>query len=271
MKENNKGSMIILTVIGIATLLVAVIGATFAYFTATIEYKTEPTPAVITSNTMVIEYATKNELNYTGAMPGRPEEDYEKFKDNKLRFTLTSHQNLVSETNYDVYLVIDKNGFQKPVGEGKTDELVYVMSQPDNTRNVSEGAIKNGTIGKAGTPNYNNTINGIEYKPETLTITKKDEITNLETSKDVVVGLIPSNINYPENTEEEDKIKIKVGSGVLASHESSDTWQLEVWLKETKDEQNYNQGKTLKAHIDIEITGAGLASNEYVTTTKKAS
>ena len=34
MKENNKGSMIILTIIGIATLLVAVIGATFAYFSA---------------------------------------------------------------------------------------------------------------------------------------------------------------------------------------------------------------------------------------------
>lgn len=268
MKDNNRGSMIILTVIGIATLLVAVIGATFAYFTATIDYKSEPTPTVVQSNTMIVEFDTINKLEYTGAVPGRPEEDYEKFKDNKLRFTLVSHQNLVSVTEYDVYLVIDKSEFQKP--DGKTDELVYVASQPNNTRYVSDAAISNGTAGSVGIPNYNNTINGVEYKPETLKIKRKDEVSGLVTENDVVVGLIPSNISYDSDVKEEDKVRIKVGSGKLASHSSSDTWQLEVWLKETDNEQNYNQGKRLEAHIDVVITGAGLASNEYVTTTKKS-
>ena len=34
MKDNSKTNTLLLTVIGVATLLVAVIGSTFAYFTA---------------------------------------------------------------------------------------------------------------------------------------------------------------------------------------------------------------------------------------------
>ena len=60
MMENNKGSMIVLTVIGIATLLIAVIGATFAYFTVTVKYVDKPTETVIESATMVIEYNSLN-------------------------------------------------------------------------------------------------------------------------------------------------------------------------------------------------------------------
>ena len=45
MKDNNKGTTILLTVIGVATLLVAVVGATFAYFTAQVKYVTPPTTA----------------------------------------------------------------------------------------------------------------------------------------------------------------------------------------------------------------------------------
>ena len=35
--KDNKGTTVLLTVIGIATLLVAVVGATFAYFSATVK------------------------------------------------------------------------------------------------------------------------------------------------------------------------------------------------------------------------------------------
>ena len=66
MKENNKGSMIILTIIGIATLLIAVIGATFAYFTVTVKYKTAPSQVEVKSNTMVIEYEALNNIEYYG-------------------------------------------------------------------------------------------------------------------------------------------------------------------------------------------------------------
>lgn len=269
MKENNRGSMIILTVIGIATLLIAVMGATFAYFTATIEYKSTPTTVVVQSSTMIVEFDSVNELDYTGAIPGRPETDYDLFKDNKLRFTLTSHPNLVSETTYDVYLVIDKSEFVKnPENPSATDELVYVTSQYDRT--VTEQARNNGSIGKAGIANYINTIDGVEYNSEKLTITKTDKATNTEVKEEVMVGLIPSNISYADDVTEEDKIRIKVGSGTLASHNSSDAWQVEIWLKETQGDQNYNQGRNMQAHIDIVVTGEGYASNETVTTTTQA-
>lgn len=267
MKENNKGSMIILTVIGIATLLIAVIGATFAFFTVQIKGNVEESTVQISSSTMLVTFDTKNKLEYTGAYPGRPETDYEKFSDNKLRFSLTSDLGLGSTTKYDVYLVIDKSEFVKnPLDNNSTDELVYVASQIPE-RIISDAANTNNTRGNDGVANYTNKVNNVEYNPETLTIEKKDSITGEKTTETVTVGLIPSNITYAEDTKEEDKVRIKVGSGELGSHGSVDNWQLEVWLKETDEQQNYNQGKTLNAHVDIVVTDSIVSHEEVSKTT----
>ena len=50
--ENKKGTTVLLTVIGIATLLVAVVGATFAYFTASVTETNETTNVTVTSATL---------------------------------------------------------------------------------------------------------------------------------------------------------------------------------------------------------------------------
>ena len=266
MKENNKGSMIILTVIGIATLLIAVIGATFAFFTVQIKGNVEESTVQVSSSTMLVQFATQNKLEYTGAIPGRPEKDYDKYPNNKLRFSLTSDLGLGYPTKYDVYLVIDKSEFLKSSTDpNATDELVYVASQVPE-RIVSDTAKTNKTEGENGAPNYTNTVNGVELKSEDLTIEKKDPTTGETSTEKVTVGLIPSNIIYDEDVTEEDKVRIKVGSGILGSHGSVDSWQLEVWLKETDDDQNYNQGKTLNAHIDIVVTDS-YVSNEVKKTT----
>jgi len=264
MKENNKGSMIILTIIGIATLLVAVIGATFAYFSVTLKYKTEKTPAVVETSTMLITFETKNELLYTGAIPGRPslikEGDplYGSLVDNpdsnKLSFTLTSATNMVVNAPYNVYLVIDNNdpevadGEEEPTEEQLkandfiTNNLVYLITQ---SRSVTSAAAQNGTSGSVGSQYFPDNGLGSAYI--------EDDIDGDETTPDEYVGIISKDLKFGgPNFDEENKSKILIATGNIGSHATVETWTLEVWLRETGAEQNEDQGKVLKAHIEVE-------------------
>ena len=238
MRENNKGSIIILTVIGIATLLIAVIGATFAFFSVNVQYEEKPTPTIIETSTMVIEFKTDNALNYVGAIPGRPSQatgayaDEAEKVDNKLQFTLTSDEYMSLETEYDVFLVIDENTFEQ-------DNLVYMMNQID--RKPSSTAEQNTTAGKPGTEVIGvNTTDYIKYEDGT--------------GESREVGIISKDLKKGD--------KLKIGTGLLGSHKTSDTWEFEVWLKETGEEQNKDQGKVLKAHIEVEPKGNNQATYE---------
>lgn len=254
MKNNNKGSMIILTVIGIATLLVAVIGATFAYFTVQIQGNVTETTVQVQSSTMLVQFATQNKIEYTGAIPGRPLDT----DANKLRFTLTSDPDLGVSTKYKVYLVIDSNDFLNHPTLNKP-ELVYVMNQTGHTTNEpskidldnKDNPMKNtaGTVGR-----------GILNDDEEITVKQEGE----EAYK-LNVGFIPS-VTYKEedNKTETEKTRILIGEGYLASHGNKDSWELEVWVREMQEQQNYNQGKKLVAHIDIETDS--YVSNEEITT-----
>ena len=64
MGNNNKGNMILLTIISVATLLVAVIGATFAYFNISINSKDSDTTIEVTNGTISIEYADNAKKQY---------------------------------------------------------------------------------------------------------------------------------------------------------------------------------------------------------------
>lgn len=122
MKENNKGSMIILTIIGIATLLVAVIGATFAYFTAVVKGNPTEPNVTVQSETLVIEFETLNEIIYENVIPGRPQVGTEQYGKNKLIFKVTNSNSSVTSQNYSIYLKIEENDFE-------TDNVVYILDE----------------------------------------------------------------------------------------------------------------------------------------------
>lgn len=65
-RKNN----ILLVVIGIATLLVAIVSATFAYFTATITRTNETNSVIIKTATIEITYDNGDEVNVDTLMPG---------------------------------------------------------------------------------------------------------------------------------------------------------------------------------------------------------
>jgi len=71
--NDNKGQTIFLSVIGIATLLVAIIGATFAYFTTTMS-GTEAGVTATTGTLGAVTY-TAEALNLTNILPGKTSEE----------------------------------------------------------------------------------------------------------------------------------------------------------------------------------------------------
>ena len=64
-----KGNTALLTVIGVATLLVALVGATFAYFTATLSNESAQSISVTTATPVGLEYEGSS-LLLPNAMPG---------------------------------------------------------------------------------------------------------------------------------------------------------------------------------------------------------
>lgn len=71
-EKNPRGNTVLLTVIAVATLLVAVIGATFAYFTVTITGSENPTSVIVKTATLGITYTNGATISLDGLVPDDP-------------------------------------------------------------------------------------------------------------------------------------------------------------------------------------------------------
>lgn len=117
MKDNKGGSTVLLTVIAIATLVVALVGATFAYFTATVQGNNEASSIVIrTASIGNIVYENGTELTLENAYPGA--------YSNKITFTVSSVDNDAA-LPYELSWVEVSNDFVLD-SEGNSD-LVYSL------------------------------------------------------------------------------------------------------------------------------------------------
>lgn len=120
MGNNNKGSMILLTIISIATLLVAVIGATFAYFNITINGRDAETTIEVTNGTISIEYQDNSNIQFGAAVGGTLVAS--------KTFTVNGLINGSSNLNYEVDLKINENTFAD-------NQLVYTVSSNNDSNN----------------------------------------------------------------------------------------------------------------------------------------
>lgn len=104
--NDNKGQTIFLSVIGIATLLVAIVGATFAWFSATINNPDVSSNSVIitTASLGTITFKNGTEINAINIYPG-----WEATKE----VSLTSDANSTVEIPYYIDLNITENTFAK--------------------------------------------------------------------------------------------------------------------------------------------------------------
>ncbi len=160
--NNGKGNMILLTVMSIATLLVAVVGATFAYFSATMG-KGNASPTIeVTSGTISTEFNSDSNLVSGYVNPG----ENVATRDITVTGVVTGSNNL----NYEATLVVNNNTYLD-------GELVYTITSTNESNN---GSIITSTTEPVAIPTGTSTIvlgNGVFAGPTTAGLSHKYTIT----------------------------------------------------------------------------------------------
>ena len=120
--EDAKGQTIFLSIIGIATLLVAIVGATFAWFSITVTGNETPTDIVITSGNLgQVSFIDGTTIDIKNLMPG-----------NYTTKTFTVSQTDPSATgriSYNIVLNVKKN----TLSPNADDQFVHKLTSSGNT------------------------------------------------------------------------------------------------------------------------------------------
>ena len=140
MGNNNKGSIVLLTIISIATLLVAVAGATFGYFNISMNDKNKETTIEVTNGTLTVEHADNSTVSVGAANAG--------VLVATKTFTISGLITGSSNLNYEVDLKINNNTFAD-------NQLVYTINSINDSNN---GTIIPNNDERVAIPTGNNTI-----------------------------------------------------------------------------------------------------------------
>ena len=173
MKDNSKTNTLLLTVIGVATLLVAVIGATFAYFTAQVGGGESTTTVKMNAGVLKINFTNGNSVQTTeGFEPTKAKTECADKKVNETDgyycdqaqytpvatklFTLTGTNTTLTADNmkmpYTIKLVVTQNQFStgaikytltgtKEGGDAATGELVQIPNWVDVETGAADAAV----------------------------------------------------------------------------------------------------------------------------------
>ena len=206
--SEGKNNTVMLTIIGIATLLIAVVGATFAYFSATLTGISDEKEYTVRSATVGTEFDSGADITATGIYPKA-----EAWGTKTFSIKTTSTKGV--STKYRITLVIDDND-----------------TTADATISDGAGHIKRFQA------------NALSY---TLTATEDDAATE---------GTMPT---FPDETKIADPSQnIVFGEATIYGNDAvevTQTYTLSMFFKDTRTDQNANQGAQFKAHISIsEIT-----------------
>lgn len=106
--DNNKGQTIFLSVIGIATLLVAIIGATFAYFSITVTGNEQASSIFVTTATLgQINFVDGTQIKWDKVNLEKGGTDKTESKTFTVENTATTA--LTNDVTYDVYMKVTAN------------------------------------------------------------------------------------------------------------------------------------------------------------------
>ena len=209
MKSNKK--TIVLSVIAIATFMLLLIGATYAYFTAQGGSPTSANLNVTTYTTDVFTFTTGSDINIYA--------DQSTFASGKgnatgstfARASLTANNKTNTATeNYNVYFNISDNNFKYSVNTS-TPELLLTIKDADNNEVTS--------------------ISGLEHK--TVTDGKGASISGFDiTTKTGLLTLI-------DNRE------------ITASPSKVETWNITITFVNYNSDQSSNMGKTFDGQVLI--------------------
>lgn len=219
--KDNKGTTVLLTVIGIATLLVAVVGATFAYFTASVtddnKGKTDVTVSAANLGTVVFTHGDTIDLcddTLDGADCDKIYPGASETKEFKISHAKDENGNpITAPVDYKIYLVTTDNSL-RTVAEGET--------APQETGNLKA-----------------------TLAAPTSLATGASATSALQTA---------TSLTITEFAKGSEKL---IGSGTLAASEDEHNWKLTVELINATDAegnpiaQNDDQGRTYSAKIVV--------------------
>ena len=149
--SEGKNNTVMLTIIGIATLLIAVVGATFAFFSAQVSGLDGQKEDVIKSATVGTTFIGGAEVTAANIYPK------EEAWGTKV-FSITSNSSTGVTTSYNISLVIDANDSPDGVTPNKTFEsgaLSYTLTGTESGASTagklasSDGAITELSAGKS--------------------------------------------------------------------------------------------------------------------------
>ena len=152
--NSNKGQTLFLSMIGIATLLVAIVGATFAWFSATVTGNDTASSVIVNTATLGITYNNGTELRLDNAVPGDPS--------NPVTFTVAANEGTTVDQKYKIYFDVLTNDFVDKTdleysltGSGNTNGGTLVSSTTINAQVPSTG--NNNQVGTIATLKPNET------------------------------------------------------------------------------------------------------------------
>lgn len=126
-RKQKDPNTVLLTVIGVATLLVALVGATFAFFSATVSNQSAQSIAVTTGNApAALEYKTVTQTALTNAVPTDKTTGQFTVENKDQNYTY----------KYDLTLVIDSNGFAAKTQ--KTNQLKFQITSATSNKTGSD-------------------------------------------------------------------------------------------------------------------------------------
>ena len=253
MDNNNNQNTLLLTVIAVATLLIAVVGATFAYFTANTTGTETASTIVVTAARLEITYEDNTNSVVTAQDKIEPSSTALITKNFKLTPTTntTGTGNQASPAMnmpYTLNLVVTTNTFQlKNVTTGTS--ISYKL--------INQAASVQGSIPS------NNTyapIGAISLPAETPTLPTDSDA--LQDNNDLL-GTITVYANDGTPTQ---KNGIALGTGVFVNgNQSAHQYTLEIYFLEDNKNQDYDTNKTFIGYIDVSTGGSATQINNSTT------
>lgn len=195
-----RKNTVFLTIIAIATLLVAVIGATFAYFSVIITGNDTATSTVIRTANIKITYTAGDSINLENVEPG---------VNGDMTFTVANDGDRALE--YKVKWTNVTNTFPSTIDgvAGNNDELTYTV-------NAVSGADSIATLAATAAPTADGYIN------------------------------------------------LNSGNPITIAAGATHSYTIHMEFVETSSEQNYNQGRTFSAAVEVELAGNTYYSTDNV-------
>lgn len=258
MEDKNKQNTLLLTVIAVATLLVAVIGATFAYFTAQTSGTESASTVILTAARLEITYEDNTNSVVTANDKIEPTTSALITKNFKLTPTTntTGSGNVASPAMnmpYTLNLIVTTNTFElkntvtgTSISFKLTNNATSVAgSIPSNTGYVPVGAL---TL------------------PAATTLPNNSDA--LQTSTDLV-GSVTTYANDGTSTS---KRGVEIGTGIFVNgNGAAHQYTLEIFFMEDNNNQDHDRNKTFTGYIDVstggsstQITSSSTATNTSI-------